>query len=30
MKKEMYTNKAELKKAVEKYEEKGFKVYYNV
>lgn len=30
MKKEMYPNKAELKKAVEKYEEKGFKVYYNI
>ena len=29
-KKEMYPNKAELKKAVKKYEEKGFKVYYNV
>lgn len=30
MKKETYSNKDELKKAVEKYEEKGFKVYCNV
>ena len=30
MKKETYSNKDELKKAVEKYEEKGFKVYWNV
>lgn len=30
MKKEMYSNKVELKKAVEEYEEKGFNVYCNV
>lgn len=30
MKKETYSNKTELEKAVKKYEEKGFKVYYNV
>ena len=30
MKKEMYSNRAELEKAVAEYEEKGFKVYYNV
>lgn len=30
MKKETYTNKAELEKAVAEYEENGFKVYYNV
>ena len=30
MKKETYSNKAELEKAVAEYEEKGFKVYYNV
>ena len=30
MKKETYSNKAELEKAVEEYKEKGFKVYYNV
>ena len=30
MKKEMYSNKVELEKAVAEYEEKGFKVYYNV
>lgn len=29
MKKETYSNKAELEKAVAKYEENGFKVYYN-
>ena len=29
MKKETYSNKAELEKAVSEYEEKGFKVYYN-
>ena len=30
MKKETRSNKAELEKAVAEYEEKGFKVYYNV
>lgn len=30
MKKETYSNKTELEKAVKKYEEKGFKVYYIV
>ena len=30
MKKETYSNKAELEKAVAEYESKGFKVYYNV
>lgn len=30
MKKETYSNKSELEKVVKKYEEKGFKVYYNV
>ena len=30
MKKETYSNKAELEKAVAEYKEKGFKVYYNV
>lgn len=30
MKKETYSNKSELEKAVAEYEEKGFKVYYNV
>ena len=30
MKKETYSNKSELEKAVKEYEEKGFKVYYNV
>ena len=30
MKKEMYSNKSELEKVVKEYEEKGFKVYYNV
>ena len=30
MKKETYSNKAELENAVSEYEEKGFKVYYNV
>lgn len=30
MKKEKYSGKAELDKAVVGYEEKGFKVYYNV
>ena len=30
MKKEMYSSRAELDKAVAEYEEKGFKVYYNV
>ena len=30
MKKEMYSNRAELEKAVAEYEAKGFKVYYNV
>ena len=29
MKKETYSNKTELEKAVKKYESKGFKVYYN-
>ena len=29
MKKETYSNKAELEKAVAEYEEKGFKVYYS-
>ena len=29
MKKETYSNKAELEKAVAEYEAKGFKVYYN-
>ena len=29
MKKETYSNKSELEKAVSEYEEKGFKVYYN-
>lgn len=29
MKKETYSNKAELEKAVAKYKENGFKVYYN-
>lgn len=29
MKKEMCSNKTELGKAVEEYEAKGFKVYYN-
>ena len=29
MKKETYSNKAELEKAASEYEEKGFKVYYN-
>ena len=29
MKKETYSNKAELEKAVSEYEEKVFKVYYN-
>ena len=29
MKKETYSNKAELEKAVSEYKEKGFKVYYN-
>ena len=29
MKKEIYSNKAELEKAVAEYKEKGFKVYYN-
>ena len=29
MKKETYSNKAELEKAVSEYEEKGFNVYYN-
>ena len=28
-KKETYSNKAELEKAVAEYKEKGFKVYYN-
>ena len=30
MKKETYLNKSELEKVVKGYEEKGFKVYYNV
>ena len=30
MKNETYSNKSELEKAVKEYEEKGFKVYYNV
>ena len=30
MKKEAYSNMEELKKSVAEYEEKGFKVYYNV
>ena len=30
MKKETYSNKYELEKVVKEYEEKGFKVYYNV
>ena len=30
MKKEKYSNKSELEKVVKEYEEKGFKVYYNV
>ena len=30
MKKETYSNRAELEKVVKEYEEKGFKVYYNV
>ena len=30
MKKETYSNKSELEKAVKEYEAKGFKVYYNV
>ena len=30
MKKETYSDKSELEKVVKKYEEKGFKVYYNV
>ena len=30
MKKETYSNKEELEKAVAEYEAKGFKVYYNV
>ena len=30
MKKETYSNREELKKSVAEYEEKGFKVYYNV
>ena len=30
MKKETYLNKSELEKVVKEYEEKGFKVYYNV
>ena len=30
MKKETYSNKSELEKVVKEYEEKGFKVYYNV
>ena len=30
MKKEAYSNKVECEKSVKKYEEKGFKVYYNV
>ena len=30
MKKETYSNKSELEKAVKEYKEKGFKVYYNV
>ena len=30
MKKETYSNKTELEKVVKEYEEKGFKVYYNV
>lgn len=30
MKKETYSNRAELEKAVAEYEEKEFKVYYNV
>ena len=29
MKKETYSNKAEIEKAVAEYEAKGFKVYYN-
>ena len=29
MKKETYSNKTELEKAVAEYEAKGFKVYYN-
>ena len=29
IKKETYSNKSELEKAVSEYEEKGFKVYYN-
>ena len=30
MQKETYSNKSELEKVVKEYEEKGFKVYYNV
>ena len=30
MKQEAYSNMEELKKSVAEYEEKGFKVYYNV
>ena len=30
MKNETYSNKSELEKVVKEYEEKGFKVYYNV
>ena len=30
MKKETHSNKSELEKVVKEYEEKGFKVYYNV
>ena len=30
MKKETYSNKSKLEKVVKEYEEKGFKVYYNV
>ena len=30
MNKETYSNKSELEKVVKEYEEKGFKVYYNV
>ena len=30
MKKETQSNKSELEKVVKEYEEKGFKVYYNV
>ena len=30
MKKETYSNRAELEKAVAEYKENGFKVYYNV